>query len=172
MSFTWCSQYTHVWIISSAIYSVESAIPEYSYVVQYIVAHIVNSCINICVKILGHPPLLSYPSIRGTSVSSWATACRCISGSLTSWLLAEPPPPNEPDPEVDIGTPIARTKMITKSRQPRKNQCCRRSFSPAKTKKNIWMWKFISVYSLGFAMLKGALYFILSGSICTFKPHQ
>ena len=34
------------------------------------------------------------------------------------------------DVEVDIGTQIAREKIRTTHKQPRKNQCCRRSFNP------------------------------------------
>ena len=42
----------------------------------------------------------------------------------------------DPEPEVDIGTQIAKVKMITKSKQPRKNQCWRRNFSPARKQTN------------------------------------
>ena len=69
---------------------------------------------------------LSYPSIRGTSVSNWAIRFFCCS------LLRAPA-----SPDMGRRTPRQIT-AITRTRA-RKHQCCRRSFTPPNGKeKKLW----------------------------------
>ena len=95
----------------------------------------------------------SYPSIRGTSCRSWETTRACSSGDMT-----RPPLAPDPDPLPDM---LVDAQMINKVRrkttkQPKKNQCCRRNFKPRKNTKKIQyrkvaQKKIVRVAFLGFS---------------------
>ncbi len=64
--------------------------------------------------------------MRGTSVSSLDTASACISGEVSSVTSSTA------DLETE-GSQAIRIMRSTRSKQPRKNQCCRLNLRPENT---------------------------------------
>ena len=67
----------------------------------------------------------SYPSIRGTSLRSWETTRACSSGEMIRGLC-----PEDPTPDMLLDAQMMNRVSSKTTKQPKKNQCCRRNFKP------------------------------------------